>query len=179
MNSLNILKETFTSGYYISIVDILSLTAVFAAIYVILTKNPIVSVLFLIVLFVCIASYLISIGITYIGLSYLLVYVGAVSILFLFILMLINIRVSELLSETRNSIPLVSVIALSFSSPLSETLPFNATNEDEYTTFSSVIFRIFKDPDASFLSINIWDGNIMETSHITSIGSIMYTNYAI
>ena len=36
--------------------------------------------------------------------SYLLVYVGAVSILFLFILMLINIRVSELISDTDNYI---------------------------------------------------------------------------
>lgn len=179
MNLLHILKETFTNGYSVSIVDILSLAAVFAAIYVIVTKNPIVSVLFLIGLFLCIASYLISIGITFIGLSYLLVYVGAVSILFLFILMLINIRVSELLSETRNSIPLVSVIALSFSSPLSETLPFNATSDYVYSTFLGVIFRIFQDHRASFLSTSIWDGNIMETSHITSIGSIMYTNYAI
>ena len=36
----------------------------------------------------------------FIGLSYLLVYVGAISILFLFVLMLINIRISELTSYT-------------------------------------------------------------------------------
>ena len=48
------------------------------------------------------------------GLSYILVYVGAVSILFLFILMLINIRISELLSETNNDIPLAFLIVLLF-----------------------------------------------------------------
>ena len=45
-------------------------------------RNPIVSVLFLIGLFLSISCYLIIIGINFIGLSYLLVYVGAVSILF-------------------------------------------------------------------------------------------------
>jgi NADH:ubiquinone oxidoreductase subunit 6 (subunit J) len=40
--------------------------------------------------------------------------VGAVSILFLFILMLINIRVSELISDTNNNIPLALVTILTF-----------------------------------------------------------------
>jgi NADH-ubiquinone oxidoreductase chain 6 len=31
----------------------------------------------------------------------------------------------------------------------------------------------------SFVSSNVWDGNLAETSHITSIGNIMYTNYSI
>lgn len=49
-------------------------------------------------------------GINFIGLSYLLVYVGAVSILFLFILMLINIRISELATENNNSVSLAVII---------------------------------------------------------------------
>jgi NADH-ubiquinone oxidoreductase chain 6 len=40
--------------------------------------------------------------------------VGAVSILFLFILMLINIRISELISDTNNNIPLALVTILTF-----------------------------------------------------------------
>ena len=50
-------------------------------ILVIISKNPIVSVLFLIGLFLCISCYLILTGLNFIGLSYLLVYIGAVSIL--------------------------------------------------------------------------------------------------
>jgi NADH-ubiquinone oxidoreductase chain 6 len=88
---------------------------------VITTKNPIVSVLFLISLFLVIAVYLIIIGMHYIGLSYLLVYVGAISILFLFILMLINVRVSELLSYTGNSIPLAFIFSM---------VIFNCLNSD-------------------------------------------------
>jgi NADH-ubiquinone oxidoreductase chain 6 len=66
----------------------------------------------------------------FIGLSYLLVYIGAVSILFLFILMLINIRISELLSETSNSIPLAIIIGISFNYPVYQILPFSLTYND-------------------------------------------------
>jgi len=126
LNTLYILNETYTNGYSVTTLDILSLIAIFCAISVIVSKNPVVSILYLIGLFLSIASYLIIIGISFIGLSYLLVYVGAVSILFLFILMLINVRISELLSETGNSVPLVIIIALSFSTVL-QNLLFSST----------------------------------------------------
>merc|ERR1712225_42694 len=96
----------------------ISFVAILCGIFVIISKNPIVSVLFLIGLFLSISSYLMLLGINFIGLSYLLVYVGAVSILFLFILMLINVRISELLSNTSNSIPLAIFITIAFNYPL-------------------------------------------------------------
>jgi NADH-ubiquinone oxidoreductase chain 6 len=82
---------------------ILEFIIIILAIFVIINRNPVISVLFLIGLFLSIAIYLIIIGLSFIGLSYLLVYIGAVSIIFLFILMLIDIRVSELQTETNNS----------------------------------------------------------------------------
>ena len=125
MNSLYILTETFTNGYRNEIIDIISLIAITCGIFVIITKNPIISVLFLIGLFLSISSYLILLGINFIGLSYLLVYVGAVSILFIFILMLINIRISELLNETSNSIPLAIISSIAFNYPMYKILPYN------------------------------------------------------
>lgn len=125
MNSLLLMNETFTNGYRENILDIISLASVLCGILVIINKNPVVSVLFLIGLFISIACYLLVLGINFIGLSYLLVYVGAVSILFLFILMLINVRVSELLSDTSNSIPLALLIAISFNYPVNKILPIN------------------------------------------------------
>jgi NADH-ubiquinone oxidoreductase chain 6 len=32
--------------------------------------------------------------------------------------------------------------------------------------------------EISFVTSKIWDGNLAETSHITSIGNIMYTSYS-
>src|SRR5438046_10768275 len=102
------------NGFLIYILDILSLICILFGIYTIISKNPVVSVLFLIGLFSTVSCYLILIGLSFIGISYLLVYVGAISILFIFILMLINIRISELLSVTINYLLLVLFSLISF-----------------------------------------------------------------
>ena len=95
MQNLFILNETFTNGLTYNLLYVISSLCILCGILVIISKNPIVSVLFLIGLFAGISSYLIILGLSFIGLTYLVVYIGAVSILFLFILMLINIRMSE------------------------------------------------------------------------------------
>jgi len=133
MNSLFVLNKTYTNGYRVEILDFLSLLAILCGVFVIISKNPIVSILFLIGLFLSISIYLIMLGLNFIGISYLLVYVGAVSILFLFILMLINIRVSELLSSTSNTIPLAIIIAISFYTPMYEILPYSIASYTSYT----------------------------------------------
>jgi NADH-ubiquinone oxidoreductase chain 6 len=114
-----------TAGINIDMINIISILAIISGILVITTKNPIVSVLFLITLFFNVACFLILLGLNFIGLSYILVYVGAVSILFLFILMLINIRISELLSKTRNSIPLILIVFILISFLMINILPTN------------------------------------------------------
>jgi len=191
MNNLFLIKETFTSGYIINILDIISLLAILCGIFVIISKNPIVSVLFLIGLFASISSYLIILGLSFVGLSYLIVYIGAVSILFLFILMLINIRISELQSNTSNSIPLAIVIAISFNYPLFQLLPYNITILSNYNNYlNNILYSIsldkytnyfkssdFINEDVLFVTSKIWDGSLAENNHITSIGNIMYTNY--
>ena len=62
---------------------------------------------------------------TFIGLTYLIVYVGAVSILFLFILMLIDVRISELKDKTNNSLPLAIIIIIYLNYILFQLLPTN------------------------------------------------------
>jgi NADH-ubiquinone oxidoreductase chain 6 len=199
INSLFILSESYTNGYRAEVLDILSLLAILSGILVIISKNPIVSVLFLIGLFLSISSYLIILGLSFVGLSYLLVYVGAVSILFLFILMLINIRVSELLSYTSNSIPLAILITISFNYPIYQMLPYSIATFNSYTVslnntlndiwsnnYSDYLNKVFKlntleldKGEIYFVTSKIWDGNLSETNHITSIGNIMYTSYSI
>ena len=125
MLNLFVLNETFTNGLNYNMVNLISLASILCGIAIIISKNPIVSVLFLIGLFLNIAGYLMMLGLNFIGLSYLLVYVGAVSILFLFILMLINVRISELTSDSSNSIPLAIIIGIFFNMTLYYMLPSN------------------------------------------------------
>jgi NADH-ubiquinone oxidoreductase chain 6 len=164
---------------------------------VIVSKNPIVSVLFLIGLFLDIAGYLMMLGINFIGLSYLLVYVGAVSILFLFILMLINVRVSELITDTNNSIPLAIIIGILFNLTLYELLPSNIIAGNSvlaYNIFYNSFFKTvnsvsrmdyttYNSSDSGnnlfFVTSQMWDGTLAESSHITSIGNVIYTTYPI
>jgi hypothetical protein len=75
---LYIVNEMTFSGYNVVNLDLLYIIAILLGILVIISKNPIVSVLFLIGLFLCISAYLILTGLNFIGLSYLLVYIGAV-----------------------------------------------------------------------------------------------------
>ena len=194
MNSIFILNENFTNGYSIEILDFISIISIVSGIFVIVSKNPIVSVLFLIGLFLSISSYLIILGINFIGLSYLLVYVGAVSILFLFILMLINVRISELLSNTSNSIPLAILVSIAFNYPLNEILPsyminnnyilqiFSISNNNFYNSYNEIFNRAYNyglnQNEILFVTGKTWDGNLAETGHISSIGNIMYTTYS-
>ena len=197
MDSLFVFIENFTNGYNVDALDFFSLYSIFCGIFVIISKNPIVSVLFLIGLFLSIAIYLMLLGISFIGLSYLLVYVGAVSILFLFILMLINVRISELLSDTSNSIPLAIIISICFNYPIYQILPYSLTAFNSYiihlkSSFKDIwsnnissdylnkFFNFIKNSgEIAYVTAKSWDGSLAETTHITSIGNIMYTSYSI
>jgi len=122
--NIHVIEETFFLGYKLEFLFLIYISSVFSGILTIISKNPIISVLYLIALFLNISVYLIILGLNFIGISYLLVYVGAVSILFLFILMLINIRVSELVVDTYNSLPLATFIGILFLYSLYNILPF-------------------------------------------------------
>lgn len=188
MTSLFIIDELYTSGFDTNFLDIISLFIILCGVLIIISKNPIISVLFLIGLFGGVASYLILLGLNFIGFSYLIVYIGAVSILFLFILMLINIRISELQSNTRNSIPLALFIAVFFNYSLFQILPYDLAilnNSNNY--LNNILYNIYLNKntienkilnvnDLFFASSNSWDGNLIETNHISSIGNILYTS---
>jgi len=107
-----VILDLISNGYVSEFLDFFSLFALLFGTVVIIIKNPIGSLMCLIGLFGAISVYLIIAGLDFIGFSYLIVYIGAVSILFLFILMLINIRTSELFSNNANSIPLALLIII-------------------------------------------------------------------
>jgi NADH-ubiquinone oxidoreductase chain 6 len=135
--TIHLLNDYCTNGFKIEFVDIIYLVSIFLGILTIVNRNPIVSVLFLIGLFVNVAGLLILVGYNFMGLAYILVYVGAVSILFLFILMLINIRISELLNETNNDIPLAVLTVLLFFYIIGQVLPTNLTDNTIVSTLSN------------------------------------------
>ena len=83
------------------LLDLLAFGAVLSGVLVITSKNPVISVLFLISVFVNAAGYLLLLGVGFVGISYLIVYVGAIAILFLFVVMMLNIQLTEIVSVGR------------------------------------------------------------------------------
>jgi NADH-quinone oxidoreductase subunit J len=73
----------------------LEIIIIISTIAVITSKNPVHSILFLILVFLNTAILLISHGIDFLGIFIIIVYVGAIAILFLFVLMMLNIKLTE------------------------------------------------------------------------------------
>jgi len=99
------------------LLDFLAFLAIISGVLVITSKNPVISVLFLIGLFINSACYLLVLGVGFVGLSYLIVYVGAITVLFLFVIMMINVRLVDLLevgSEYTQNLPLGLILTCLF-----------------------------------------------------------------
>lgn len=95
------------------LLDISVLFSIIFGLCVISTNNPMFSILYLIGLFIAVAGYLNYIGLGIMSLLYLLIYVGAIAILFLFILSLLDIKLSELrVKSNSNDIPLVILVSV-------------------------------------------------------------------
>jgi NADH-ubiquinone oxidoreductase chain 6 len=175
MNQLYLLLDNYSNGFYPNSIELVSLLAIISSIFVIISRNPIISVLFLIGLFLSIAVYLMLIGLNFIGISYLLVYIGAVSILFLFILMLIDIRVSELHVNNNNSFFLAIIVSIVFYSIIRNVLPFTVNEK----ILGSINNTVNQEETLSYSISNTWDGALNDYYDIVSIGNLLYTNYSI
>ena len=70
----------------------LSISAILCALGVVVSRNPIHSVLFLILTFFCISGHYILMNAQFLALVNIIVYAGAIMVLFLFVVMLLNLN---------------------------------------------------------------------------------------
>ena len=89
-----------------------SIVAVFAAVMVTISKNTVHSVFFLILDFITVSCLFIMIGAEFLGMIMLIVYVGAVAVLFLFVVMMLNVSVPKIKSEFSKYRTIGSLVAL-------------------------------------------------------------------
>ncbi|KXN93316.1 NADH-ubiquinone oxidoreductase chain 6 [Leucoagaricus sp. SymC.cos] len=112
-------------------VNMLAFTTLLSSVFSITSKNPVISVIFLISTFVSGAGYLILIGINFVGISYIIVYVGAIAVLFLFVIMMINIKLTDILetgSQYTKNLPLAIAIGSLFIFIIFSIIPYNFNN---------------------------------------------------
>lgn len=146
--------------YYFSNVLLVS------SLMVIFIQNSIYSVLFLVLSFVCAAVLLFLLECEFFALLFLIIYVGAISVLFLFVVMMLDIKTISLTKDTAKYFPFGSFVGGVF---LVETL--------------LMIFQKFKDNpySSTFFSnpYNNWYTKTDSLSEIQIIGQILYTHYVL
>ena len=113
------------------LINILAFATLLSGVFSITSKNPVISVTFLIGTFVLSAGYLILIGINFVGISYIIVYVGAIAVLFLFVIMMINIKLTDILetgSQYTKTLPLALAVGYLFIFIIFSIIKFNFNN---------------------------------------------------
>lgn len=108
--------------------NLLAFGSLISSVLVITSKNPVLAVIFLIAVFVNAAGYLILLGIGFIGISYIIIYIGAITVLFLFVIMMINIKLTDILetgSQYTKNLPLALGIGSLFIYEFFTIIPFS------------------------------------------------------
>jgi NADH-ubiquinone oxidoreductase chain 6 len=173
-------------------IDILSFNTLLSSILVITSKNPVIAVIFLISVFINAAGYLILLGIGFIGISYIIVYVGAITVLFLFVIMMINIKLTDILetgSQYTKNLPLALAIGSLFIFEIYNILPFTFNNVSALSYLLEILTNLnslllnteinsISNIFNTFNPVNA-DTTIINFLQIESIGQGLYTYEAV
>jgi NADH-ubiquinone oxidoreductase chain 6 len=137
------------------LLDLLAFASLFSSVLVITSKNPVISVIYLISVFINAAGYLLILGVGFVGITYIIVYVGAITVLFLFILMSINIKLTDILeagSQYTKNIPLAFSIGILFTYELISIYPRSVLSvQGGEVSFLNYPVEFFKTLNQSFL----------------------------
>src|SRR6201992_1726392 len=91
---------------------LLSLVMIVSALAVVFARSPVHSVLFLIAAFFSAAGLFVLLGAEFLAMLLVIVYVGAVAVLFLFVVMMLNIDFAQLRAGFVRYLPIGGIVAL-------------------------------------------------------------------
>ena len=134
-----------------------SIIAVFSAVMVVVSKNAVHSVFFLILDFISVSCLFIMIGAEFLGMIMLIVYVGAVAVLFLFVVMMLNVSFTKVKEGFSTHLPIGLLISLIVFLEILVVLGGWKYKDDVVTTSSIVLKQ-----------------NITNTE---ALGNLLYTDY--
>nr|YP_009649290.1 NADH dehydrogenase subunit 6 [Rhizopogon salebrosus]QDA23205.1 NADH dehydrogenase subunit 6 [Rhizopogon salebrosus] len=170
------------------LINILAFGTLLSSILVITSKNPVIAVIFLISVFINAAGYLILLGVGFIGISYILLYVGAITVLFLFVIMMINIKLTDILetgSQYTKNFPLALAIGSLFIYEIFTIMPFTFNNVSALSSFLELLTNLnsllLNSDTSSFVNVlNTFNPTVADTTitsflHIEAIGHGLYT----
>lgn len=138
------------------IIYFLEILGIISSIMVISYKNPVHSVFSLILTFCISSCLLLSINIDFLSIIFIVVYVGAIAVLFLFVVMMLNIKLVQFTESIIRYIPFGIILCIIF------------VNEIYYINFK---FKLINNIQ------NYWINYLTNSDIIEIISEILYTNY--
>ena len=142
--------------------------AISSSILIIRSKNPIHSILFLILVFCNLTGLLLTSGIEFLSILLIIIYVGAIAVLFLFVIMMLDIQIFQKnINENFGYLPISLLISFIFFIEILYILnqiflPYNFfLNKNFYYLFS----------------YNQWINSIDFIQNTETLGQILYTYY--
>jgi NADH-quinone oxidoreductase subunit J len=140
----------------------LSFLLVFSAILVISAQNPVHSVFFLVLVFFTSAFLLFLLEVEFISLLFVLVYVGAIAVLFLFVVMMLDIKITKYEKDLLFYLPIGSFLGIIFLLEV-----FLGLQENLVPLLPSSSREIYTD----------WLSIIDSLTNLAVLGQILYTYY--
>jgi len=143
-------------------------TILSSAFMVIRAVNSVHSVLFLILVFCNMAGLFLGLDLDFFSMTFLVVYVGAIAVLFLFVVMMLNIRSSEKRSNALPYLPLGGLIAFIFIAEIVNIL------DVDFIALFDLGPKILNEK-----SFSAWSNFYSPQSSISSIAQSLYVSYAL
>lgn len=138
-----------------------------SGVMVIQSRNPVYSVLFLILVFFHGAALLLLLGLDFFAMTFLVVYVGAIAVLFLFVVMMLDINMAELQERRLRYLPVGGVLGLLF---ILEGLVI--------VDVDLVPLLYTQSMDTSVYWTN-WTYTLAQVSNMHTMGRLLYTYYGV
>ncbi|MGM0742927.1 MAG: NADH-quinone oxidoreductase subunit J [Pseudomonadota bacterium] len=89
-----------------------AVSALVGGLFTVISRNPVHSVLWLILAFISAAGLFVLLGAEFVAMLLIIVYVGAVAVLFLFVVMMLDVDFAELKAEMAKYMPLALLIGV-------------------------------------------------------------------
>lgn len=138
-----------------------------SSLMIILSQNSIYSVLFLVLSFVSSSSIIFLLECEYISLIFIIIYVGAIAVLFLFVVMMLDIKTIYLAKDSLKYFPFGSFLGVVFLIEILIVVPSIFDSANPYSV--NFLSNYYSD----------WFNKLDYFTEIASIGHLLYTDYVI
>jgi NADH-ubiquinone oxidoreductase chain 6 len=147
--------------------------ALLSGIMVIQARNPVHSVLFLILVFFNVAGLLVLLGLDFFAMIFLVVYVGAIAVLFLFVVMMLNIKLAEINEKKLRYLPIGGLLGILFLFEM-----FLIVDNDLIPLLSnSQVTNVQSITQIYALDFTDWSAILETVTNINAVGQLIYTYY--